>query len=979
MKSLTLAYWIGVVQLVSLTSGIEHRASAQSLRASMAVVGDPFGVFVIEVPIPPGLALDQVRVLVDETQDRVFYPATTVRTIEVSEPSPLPPLPGRLRPGGLVDRVRSALRKDNKRKVPVAITVTGLFRGDEQLDLQLLGDIHQKVTITPISGPAGPGGATHAMLLEQWWNAYSDDIDLAEQDGDHPMLMHKYLAYMLSHRLNLPWPPPSIVKERAKRPSSEKLVEPLGTLALLSAIEPLRDEILEQALSRPNRDAIANVPLPSPPQWRPTILPVSPTDVAIEPIAARVPPECFYLRFGSFANYVWFQDLSARNGGDLAQIVLVRGFNYETSARMERMLNTRMTAVSKMFGDKIIHDMAIVGRDMYMKEGASLGVIFSASNRSLLMTSFDAERKQAVARIPGATLQKLTIEGKEVSLLSTPDNSIRSFLVADGDFVMLTTSRHLAQRFLQISAGQPSLASLESFRWARVWMPEQNNYSVFAYFSPEFFHELVSPQFQIELYRRLESIAHLEIAEVAARAAMAEGVEVQVPALSAAGLLPDWFDARPDGSQILRSADKWIDSARGARGSFLPIVDVEVNQVSQAEAERYGRLADFYQKSWQQMDPMLVGLRRFQGQSKKVDGGNVEGDKVEERSNSEERVAIEAYIAPFAREKYGWIGDLLAPSAPLAIAMPGDDLVSVQLLMNGTAPLTAPRQPYHLFAGVKDMVPPAPGDTKGLIKTFRALKAVPGYLGAYPGPGYLDQLPLGLGGGRPDAAGFSRSIIGLWRWQGAGFSLISFDRSILEHTLSFLAPIRVDDSAQVRLRINSLQGSRLSGWVNDQWYQRAWRASHGNAELLDAIGQQLKVRGPEALGVAESMLDVRLNCPLGGKFTFTAQPTNAKEGWWTSDAWRGHTRRSDGTVGPPPDYVAPWLKWFRGANLHLTQFPERLAVVGTFDIQPQPADPRGADSKTELPSLNFDLFQLPFKMFGGGEANNPAQPQKRKF
>ncbi len=42
--------------------------------------------------------------------------------------------------------------------------------------------------------------------------------------------------------------------------------------------------------------------------------------------------------------------------------------------------------------------------------------------------------------------------------------------------------------------------------------------------------------------------------------------------------------------------------------------------------------------------------------------------------------------------------------------------------MNGTTTLTAPRLPYHLFAGVKVMQPPSPGDMKGLIKTFRALK-----------------------------------------------------------------------------------------------------------------------------------------------------------------------------------------------------------------------------------------------------------------
>jgi hypothetical protein len=391
-------------------------------------------------------------------------------------------------------------------------------------------------------------------------------------------------------------------------------------------------------------------------------------------------------------------------------------------------------------------------------------------------------------------------------------------------------------------------------------------------------------------------------------------------------------------------------------------VDVEPGQVSDAEAARYARLANFYETKWQEMDPMLVGLRRFQ----------VDGDPLAER------VGIEAYLAPFGQNKYGWIADMLAPAAPYAIATPADDVISVQMLMNGSAPLTAPRQPYHLFGGVKDMAPPPPGDTKGLIQVFRALRATPGYLGAYPRPGYLDQLPLGLGGGRPDFAGFSRSIIGLWRWQNEGFSVLSFDRSILENTSTTLAPIKAEDSAQVRVDVRNLAGSKLSGWINDQWYERAARASHGNAALLDEVHQQLKVPGPDALKVTETMLDVRLNCPLGGTFTFTPQTAAPDEGWWTSTAWADEAREADGTLTPPPGYTAPWLQWFRGAQLHLTQFPDRVALVGTFDVQRQSPVTTPADGDVALPPLNFDLFQLPFKMFGGGEAA-PAKPDKRSF
>lgn len=960
------------------------------MQAGQAVAGTPFGVVLMEVPLPPDAAQADLRVLVNDEENRLFYPATSVRTMEVKELAQ--PTPGRLRPGGLIDRVRSAIRSDNVRRVPVAITVAALFRGEGPLKIQLSGDITQRIVLEPLMPEAGSGsGRTiglHAILLDRWWKNYNLQNELARRSGDHPMLVHDYLAAMLAQRLQLPWPLVPEDPDEAKAVANKKRAEPMGTLALLSAIEPLRDEILQQVLTQPTKTELATEPLPAAPDWAPTMLPPVPADIVVEDLASHVPPECFYLRFGSFANYRWFQDLSARNGGDLAQIVLVRGFNYETSRRMERMLNTRMSMLAKMFGDQVISDMALIGRDLYMKEGASLGVLFAAKN-GVLLANMENERKQALGTIAGSTLQEIDLGSQKCTLLSTPDNSVRSFLVSHGNYVLLTSSRHLAERFVAVANDGMALSKLDGFRWARQWMPASNDYSVFGYFSPEFFHGLVDPAYQIELRRRLEAIAHIEMAEVATLAAQSEGIAPNVPEMMAAGLLPEWFDRRADGSKTLRLANKWIDSRRGARGSFLPIVDVAVEYVNPTERERAERLNRFYQNEWQEMDPMLVGLRRFKSDANAMD----------------ERVSIEAYIAPFAKEKYGWVGDLLAPAAPAAIAMPQDDIASVQMLMNGTTPVTAPRPPYHLFAGVKDMVPPAPGDMKGLIQTFRALKSTPGYLGAYPQPGYLDRLPLGFGLARADILGISRSLIGLYRWQEGGFSALSFDRSILENVRVVAQPVPTEDSAQVRLRIRNLEGARIADWVNDQWYERASRASHGNAHLMDAMVQQLKVPGSEALDTTQRILDVKLNCPLGGRFAFTplsrsqstalAQPAlgspqpstssgdaPAGLGWWTSSAWEKEQLQSDGTVGPPPDYLAPWLRWFRGVELHLTQFPNRVAVVGTLDTHRQPEDEANdPDEKLTLPAMNFDLFQLPFKMFGGAdkEEGQPAKPPTRKF
>ena len=930
----------------SLPVNIPVPSALDSVRPAIAVRGEPFGVIVIEVPIPPDLQAQNPRILVEDSSGRIFYPAISVREVELSAPrEPVRPL-GR---GAIVDRLRNVIRGATERpKVPVAVTVAALFRGDQAVDIHLVGDIDQHIKVPVVSY----ANRAHQQAMEQWWKIYTHAARQSIADGDHPLLVQKYLCNMLARRLHLP--PVDI--SRTPQENKEALAEPLGTLALLSAIEPLRDEILDQVLVQQHVETKAHLPLPPEPTWAPARIPPFAQDIPIESIAMRVPPECFYLRFGSFANYIWFRDISSTHGGDMAQMLLMRGFNYETSARMERMLNTKMTVLAKLFGDQVISDMAVIGRDLYMKEGASLGVLLSSKNAGLLVSSLEAERQKSSRQIAGASLQNLEIAGRKVTLLSTPDNRVRAFLATDQNYVLLTTSRAIVERFFEVHENSQSLGNTEAFRAARAWMPEANGYSVFVYLSPEFFHGLVAPQYQIELRRRLEAIAHLELAEAAMQAARGEQMAKRdIESLVQTGLLPPSFDERADGSRSLISGDVFIDSARGARGSFLPIADAVVTGVTESERERYAKLAEFYQRKWQQMDPMMFGLRRYKS-------------TVNENC---ERVALEGYVAPMGTAKYGWLANLLGPPTHIEIKLPGDDIATVQAHMRGS--ISGRVADYHLFTGIKDMVPPEPGETKGLIKTLRFLKSVPAYLGAWPMPGWLDTLPLGLRGGRSGPDGLSRLLLGLWRWQGNDISLLSFDRTIIEHAAGSVLPTESPDAAQVRARVGDLSGSQLAEWINAHWYRRAWQASQGNARLLDSIHQQFKVSGNEAFEAAEKLLDVRLQCPLGGEYTFSTTVNSQEVGWWTSTAWSQATVSSSGNLVPPTNYSAPWLNWFRGGQVHVTQWPERLALVGTFDLQ-FPDAPN--ENSPALPSMNFDLFQLPLKLFGGEQQKE--QPVQRK-
>ena len=84
----------------------------------------------------------------------------------------------------------------------------------------------------------------------------------------------------------------------------------------------------------------------------------------VEPIATKVPPDCFYIRYGSFQNYLWFQDLADEHGGDITRMITLRGIVNDGAERLETQLNMKMTQLSRMLGGTVIEDQALIGRDL---------------------------------------------------------------------------------------------------------------------------------------------------------------------------------------------------------------------------------------------------------------------------------------------------------------------------------------------------------------------------------------------------------------------------------------------------------------------------------------------------------------------------------------------------------------------------------------------------------------------------------------
>ena len=829
---------------------------------------------------------------------RVLYPVSN-DLVTTGRPSdrPVPQAGG----GRLLNRVGSLIRElasgDEELSQTVARRVSFLFIGSEPLT----------VTVTDDRGVVGnysviprQDQAVHASVLKTWWTGYTNAAQALVAASEQPAAVQLYLIAMLARRTGLPLPG----WYNESRQEEDQL---LSTLKLIGGAAGVGESMFADAAVEARPPQLATEPLPAPPGWIPEMVPPDVRTAVVEPIATKVPPDCFYIRYGSFQNYLWFQDLTDEHGGDITRMITLRGLVNDSAERLETQLNMKMTQLSRMLGGTVIEDQALVGRDLFLTDGASMGVLIKSRNAFLLTTSIKNDRTKLAREDTTVTLENFQIDDRQVSLLSTADNRIRSFFTQDGNYIFVSNSRKLTEQFIEVSKSGNSLAATPEFMLARKLMPLERDDTIFAYFAPAMLRGLISPEYLIELRRRMFAKADISLVQLARLAGAMESKlppsDLGIDQLVATGMLPPNFGVRSDGSGVFELNNTALDTKRGARGSFLPIADVEINSVTPQEFAWYSQIANEYTNRFATMDPIMVGIHR--------------DDR--DPGSKRERLTIHAEVAPFDPGKYGKYAQQLGPPTQVAMQFAPDDIISVQAHV--ASQQLGP--PTHLFVAIKDTVPPTPDQFEGIIKTYLSLRQLPGYLGAWPQPSALDRLPLGLGRGQPVGPGMSRLLGGLYRFTDGKFSILSFQPEVITQSLPFLAATDAPNPAQIRANIGDLNGSQLETWANAQLYARARISSVATAQFLDSITHQFQLRPDEVLFTVKGIVGADVQCSLGGQYEWSEQ-----RGQWQSTAWNGPVA----SPTAPADYIAPAMNWFRGANVSVTQLEDRVIADAIINL-----------------------------------------------
>ena len=232
------------------------------------------------------------------------------------------------------------------------------------MDLTIQARKSIPLVVQPRNNPAA-----HRRLLQAWWRDYAAPRRLLQQKPDFPPQVETYLVNTLARRLNLPLP-----REKQEESGYRQFERELGALAGSEGIRTAIEQ--DRVLGLTNAALPADQPLPAAADVAPLEFPepppgsagpdgkAEPSEPKIEPIARHVPAEFFYIRFGSFENFLWFQDTLDTWGGDLQNLVAMRGLNDQKNQRIQNQLVLEQTQLSRMLGGTVISDVAMVGTDL---------------------------------------------------------------------------------------------------------------------------------------------------------------------------------------------------------------------------------------------------------------------------------------------------------------------------------------------------------------------------------------------------------------------------------------------------------------------------------------------------------------------------------------------------------------------------------------------------------------------------------------
>jgi len=348
---------------------------------------------------------------------------------------------------------------------------------------------------------------------------------------------------------------------------------------------------------------------------------------AISPLAYCVPEDSYFIVFGSMNKMLEAMEVSDLWGTHLSSQTLRRAFSREVGRSYRAQLAIETNRLMRPIYDMIVKEVAVTGRDLFLREGSDLTLLFLLKQPELFKARMDgflakAERsrgdaKRSAGEYQGVPYVHLATPDRAVSVYSAyprPDLHVRSNS-------MVAFARVIETILGKDDQGQPvsRLGDTDEYAYIRTLMPRNPDHEDgFIYLSDAFIRRLAGPRLKITERRRMLCYNHLRmIAHAAVMYQTQFGRRAKSPAeLAEAGTAPGLFGEAPfvcpDGGIYYLAAGGPLAtcSAHGHVEFLTPSSEIPIKAATSYEARLYKDFVNEYNRYWRTyFDPIAIRVQ----------------------------------------------------------------------------------------------------------------------------------------------------------------------------------------------------------------------------------------------------------------------------------------------------------------------------------------------------------------------------------
>jgi hypothetical protein len=295
--------------------------------------------------------------------------------------------------------------------------------------------------------------------------------------------------------------------------------------------------------------------------------------------------------------------------------------------RLKTQLVVETNLLLRPFYDLAVKEVAVVGSDLFMREGSDVTLMFRLKQPEAFKARMDGFLTNAEKAHKDVKKDHGEFLGVPYASLSNEERSIHVFSAYPRpDLHIRSNSLTAMKRVIEAIQGKSEdgktvtrLGNTKEFSYIRTLMPQgSKEEDGFVYLSDPFIRHLVGPEPKLTerrrviCYNHLRMIGHAGLLHRAEKGSPADSLD----ALVKSKCLPEHFGEGhlvcPDGGKYSLSADglSGVCSHHGHALAMIPCCEVPVSQVTAEEADEYKGFLDDYNRYWRTyFDPIALRLQ----------------------------------------------------------------------------------------------------------------------------------------------------------------------------------------------------------------------------------------------------------------------------------------------------------------------------------------------------------------------------------